>query len=71
MNTEKQLLIASYTVKNMLDPLKEDFIKYLYKQYEDISISTPKDVPLGQSRDGSVNVIIGEPPILLSKLKNY
>jgi len=70
MVTEKQLLVASYIVKNMLDPLKDDFAKYLYDQYENISISTPKDAFLSQSEQRNLNIIIGEPPILVVKFKN-
>jgi len=70
MFTGQQLLIASYTVKNVLDPLKDDFAKYLYDEYKDISISTPKDALLGQPNSGNFNIIIGEPPVLVSRLKS-
>jgi len=70
MFTEQQVLIASYTVKNVLDPLKDDFAKYLYDEYKDISISTPKDALLGQPNSGNFNIILGEPPVLVSRFKS-
>jgi hypothetical protein len=63
------LLVASYTVKDVLDPFKDDIIKYLVQKYEDTSISTPKEAVMGQSLPGKFSVVIGEPAILESKFK--
>ena len=52
------LLVASYTVKDVLDPFKDDIIKYLVQKYEDTSISTPKEAVMGQSLPGKFSVVI-------------
>lgn len=59
-------LISSYTVAETLDPLKDELIRFLYNNYEDTSILTPKETLFKQQVPG-VNLIIGEPPIIESK----